>query len=235
MAARPAGRLPFPERDTLVARREAAGLAADADGALLAVADVLEADPVLMQLAWYLHWRVFVAPEHGVPWGAPTLETRLGALAGAFYQLLSLEFPARLTAVHRQRNYPPATTAETLQQLAAFDGNYRRGRGCPGIYANQFPWLATYLIDPYVRLGRLEFQLHSYGGGVNVWQRMGDGAVLALAEDGVRVDAEGLCLAPGAPAEEGWRTCYREEPDHGTGPSHRSGGLYPARPHPPVA
>ncbi len=191
-------------------------------------------DPALAQLAWYMYWRIFVAPEHGVPWGAPTLEARLGALAGAFYQLLALEFPARLAEVHRQRNYPAQTTAETIQQILAFDGNHRRGRGRPGIYASQFCWLATYLVDPYVRLGRLEFQLHGYGGGVHVWQRTRDGAVLALAEDGVRVDSRGLCLAPEAPEDEGWRTHYREEPDTVLGhPVDPAGYLLPTPVHLP--
>jgi len=213
MTARPASRPIYLQREALSARREAAGLAADADATLLAAVEAIEADPVLAQLAWFLHWRVFVAPEHGVPWGPPILEKRLGILAGPFYQLLSLEFPTRLAEVHRQRHYPPEVTAETVLQLLAFDGNYRRGCGCAGIYARQFSWLTNYLLDPYIRLGRLEFQLHTYGGGVNAWQRRSDDAVLALAEDDVRVGPAGLRLAPDAPAEEGWRTSYREESD----------------------
>ena len=217
MAARPSGDLAFLDRATLVSRRCAAGLAADADAPLLAAATVAVADPALAQLAWYLHWRVFVAPEKGIPWGAPTLEPRLGPLAGAFYLLLSLEFPACLAALHRQRGYPPEAATETSQQIASYDGNHRRGRGCPGMYESQFPWLATYFTDPYVRLGRFEFQLHGYGGGVSAWRRTWDGAVLALAEEGTRVDAEGLRLRHDAPPAEGWTAHLAEEQTAVTG------------------
>jgi len=224
MAVRPPGDLAFLDRATLVSRRCAAGLAADADAPLLAAATAVAADPALAQLAWYLHWRVFIVPEQGIPWGAPTLEPRLGALAGAFYLLLSLEFPVRLAALHRQRGYPPGVSAETSQQIASYDGNHRRGRGCPGMYESQFPWLATYFTDPYVRLGRFEFQLHGYGGGVTAWRRPRDGAVLALAEDGTRVDAEGLRLRHDAPPAEGWTTHLAEDQAAVTGNPVAPGG-----------
>jgi hypothetical protein len=64
-----------------------------------------------------------------------------------------------------------------------------------------------------VRLGRLEFQLASYAGGVTAWRRPRDGAVLALAEDGVRVDAGGLRLSHDAPPKEGWTAHLLETPD----------------------
>ena len=211
MAARPAGPLPFLDIAAIPARRRALGLADDADAPMAAAAAAIAADPDLAQFLWYIHWRVYVAPERGIPWGAPSLDRRLGDLSGAAYMLLGLEFPLFLTAVHRKRGYPPDVTAETLKQIVAYDINHRRGRGWPGMYGNQFPWFATYLTDPYVRLGRLEFQLHTYRGGVNAWRRTRDGAVLALAEDGVRVDATGLRLRQDAPPNEGWTTRYVEE------------------------
>ncbi len=210
MAAKPAGLLPFLDRESLPMRREAAGLTAEVDAALLRVMEIIQQDAALEQLAWYLHWRMLMAPEHGAPYGAPSLEKRLGEHAGAFYMLLALEWPTRLAAIHRQRGYPPEVTVETIRQIAAFAFNHQRRYGYPGIFASQFPWLATYLRDPYVRLGRLEFQLNPYGGGVNVWRRERDGAVLALAEDGVRVNAEGLRQAQNDPAD-GWCTSYAEE------------------------
>jgi hypothetical protein len=229
MAAMPQGSLPFLGGETLSARRMVAELAEDAEAPLQAVAAEIAADPDLTALAWYLHWRVFVAFEYGQPWGAPTLQTRLGDLAGAFYQLLSLAFPEALAQVHRHRGYPAEVTAETIQQLASYDGNHRRAFGRPGVFARQFPWLATYLMDPYVRLGRLEYQLHGYGGGAHVWRRERDGAVLALAEDGVRVHADGLRLQPEAPAAQGWTAHYAEDETAVTGhPIDPRGFIRPA-------
>lgn len=204
MSVMPAGPLPFLDLSAIPARRAAAGLSAERDAILLEVAATVGADKALSCFAWYLHWRVFVAPEHGVPWGAPALLERLGKMAGAFYALLALEFVPRLTAWHQRLGYPMGVTTQTLQQLSSFESNHIRGRGSPGIYESQFPWLANYLVQPYIRLGRFEYQLHPYRGGVSVWKRKADGQVLALAEDGVRVDGEGLCLAADAPATSGW-------------------------------
>ncbi|MEI6168101.1 MAG: acyltransferase domain-containing protein [bacterium] len=212
MAEMPAGPLPFLEPADVPARRAAAGLPAERDVLLTGIAAVIDADPALRSLAWYLHWRVFVAPQHGAPWGAPSLLPRLGEQAGLFYLLLSLEFVPRLTIWHRHLGYPGTVTRQTLQQIASFEGNHLRGRGRPGIYESQFVWLATYLVDPYVRLGRFEYQLHTYGGGVSVWKRAADGQVLALAEEGTRVAADGLRLGDQAPATEGWTAWLKETP-----------------------
>ena len=210
MAARPACLLSFLNPQTLVSRREAAGLPADVDASLRNITRIIREDAALTQLAWYIHWRFFLGPECGSIYGFPALEKRLGILSGAFYELLALEFPVRLAAIHQQRGYPTSVTQETIKQLTAFDGNHRGGNGCPGIYASQFSWLGTYFRDPYIRLGRLEFQLHPYGGGVHVWRREGDGAVLALMDDGVKVNSVGLQQAHNDPTE-GRVTCYIEE------------------------
>jgi hypothetical protein len=213
MEALPAGGLPFLDPAALPARRAAAGLPAERDALLSAMAATVAADPALQRFAWYLHWRLFIAPEHGCPWGTPSLITRLGEKAGLFYELLVLEFAPRLAAWHHRLGYPPAVTTHTLRQIGSFEMNHLRGRGQPGIYESQFPWLASYLVQPYVRLGRFEYQLHPYGGGVSVWKRTSDRRVLALADDGTRVAHDGLQLAGEAPATEGWTARLEETAD----------------------
>ena len=210
MSAMPEGALPFLDPAAIPARRAAAGLPAERDALLLGVAAAADSDAALRCFAWYLHWRVFVVPEQGVPWGAPLLIQRLGERAGAFYEVLALEFVPRLTVWHRHLGYPRTVTAQTIQQIASFETNHLRGRGHPGIYESQFPWLASYLVQPYVRLGRFEYQLHPYGGGVCVWKRTTDGQVLALAEDGTRVADDGLLLADDAAATAGWTARLEE-------------------------
>ena len=212
MAALPAGVLPFLDPGAIAARRAAADLPAERDDLLLDVASTVASDPALSRFAWYLHWRVFVVPQRGMPWGPPPLARRLGVRAGTFYELLALEFVPRLSAWHRHLGYPPDVTTQTIRQLAAFEGNHFRGRGAAGIYESQFVWLATYLTQPYVRLGRFEYQLHPYSGGVSVWKRTADGQVLALAEDGTRVAEDGLCLAVDAPTTAGWTARLKETP-----------------------
>jgi hypothetical protein len=213
MSAMPAGPLPFLDPAVLSARREAARLPPERDGVLADVAKTVASDEALSRFAWYLHWRAFIVPERGSPWGAPTLAGRLGDRAGMFYELLALEFAPRLAAWHRRLGYPSQTTHHTVLQVSSYEGNHLRGRGRPGIYESQFAWLATYLVCPYVRLGRLEFQLHPYGGGVSAWRRPSDGQILALAENGTRVAADGLRLAGDASANEGWTATLEEMPE----------------------
>lgn len=212
LSAMPVGALPFLDSPALPLRRLAAGLAAERDPLLREMAVDVAADPALRCLAWYLYWRVFVAPEHGVPWGAPSLTARLGGRAGLFYLLLALEFPPRLAAWHRRLGYPQAVTAQTIHQLASFEQNHLRGRGAPGIHERQFPWLAMYLANPYVRLGRFEYMLGKHSG-VSAWKHTADGRVLALARDGCRVAEDGLCLPGDAAEHEGWTASLEETPE----------------------
>jgi len=216
MAAFPGARPAFLDPTTLPARRAAAGLLPERDTLLQEVAALVAADPALLRFAWYLHWRVFVAPEHGAPWGAPSLIERLGMRAGMFYELLALEFPPRLRDWHERLGYPPEVTDETLQQIASYEENHLRGRGRPGLYEKQFPWLATYLVNPYVRLGRFEYMLTAHHG-VNAWKHRQDGSVLALADGSTRVGEDGLCLPPDAAPGEGWTAEQEETPEAVTG------------------
>jgi len=213
----PPGLLPFLDKSAVTERAGKAGLPADLVPLLSGMIDTVASDPNLRVFAWYMHWRVFVAPEKGIPWGAPTLLKHLADRAGLFYLLLSLEFVDRLDRWHRKLGYPMEVTAETLQQIPSYVSNHQRGRGCPGIYEHQFPWLATYLIQPYVRLGRLEFQLHPYGGGVTVWRRGSDKAVLALAEDGTCVSSDGLKLRNDSPGKKGWTAKLKVSKDRVAG------------------
>jgi hypothetical protein len=213
MAAMPEGPLPFLDTSGLPARLAAAGLSAEREGLLRSMAEMVAKDSALRLLAWYAYWRIFLVPERDEAWEAPKLLNRLGDRAGAFYLLLALEFPARLAAWHRRLGYPPEITEHTLRQLACFEGYHLRGRGVPGMFNGQCAWLANYLKQPYVRLGRFEYQFHPYAGGVSAWRRRSDDQVLALAEDNARVDNEGLLLGRDAQADLGWTARLEVAPD----------------------
>lgn len=210
MAALPAGIPAFLDPANLPSRRAGVGLPPGRDEALRGMAALVANDPALLRFAWYLHWFMFELPGHGVPWGAPELRNRLGRRCGMFYELLALEFLPRLALWHRTLGYPGEVTAATARQVAMFDGNHVRGTGEPGVYARQFVWLGIYFGQRYVRLGRFEFMLSSHYG-VNAWKRIRDGRVLALADDGMRVAGDGLCLPVDAPAQEGWTATLAED------------------------
>ncbi len=228
LSAMPAGPLPFLDPAGIPARRSASGLPPERDAPLGALAVTVAGDTALRCLAWYLHWIMFIAINKGAPWGAPALLSRLGTQAGLFYELLALPFASRLAVWHRQLGYPPEVTTQTVRQISSFDANHLRGHGYPGIYPRQFAWLAVYLVEPYVRLGRFEFLLHSHDSGIRAWKRNRDGFILALAPDGTRVDGEGLRLRHDAPAETGWTAHLSETADAVSGfPVAPTGHLLP--------
>ena len=87
-------------------------------------------------------------------------------------------------------------TAETLQQIRHFcDDNYRRAFSRPGIFPAQLSWTRTYLRNPYVRLGRLEYCLGKNTNSLVVYRRRGGTALRVLSEDAVQYTAEGYRLA----------------------------------------
>lgn len=177
--------------------RAVLGLAPDTDAVIAAAAAALASDADLARLGWYLHWRIYRAPLLGPAWGLTDLPGPRAAISGGFFLLLALPLAQALPELHRRRGYDPAITADTLREAACFDANHRAATGRPGIFASQFPFFRCYLADePLVRLGRLEFQFRPWRGGATVWRRA-DGAVMALAEAGTQVAADGLRAATG--------------------------------------
>lgn len=197
--ARPDDSLPFLDKSALPSRLSAAGLDPGRAPEFYPLIDRIATDDVLRSLAWYFHWRIFLVPEKGPAWGAPSLEPCLKELSGLFFLLLSLELAPRLLSVHYIYGYPVGTTKETLLQIGVYESNHLKGSGQPGIYGSQFVWFPVYLTQPFVRLGRFEYQMHPYEGGVSVWERESDGILLAMAEDGARFDPDGLLAAENHP------------------------------------
>jgi hypothetical protein len=164
-----------------------------------------------------MHWRVFVAPQGAGQWHCPSLGRRLGTRAGRFYLLLALDFPERLASWHRKLGYPREVTAETIQEIACYEAMHVAGEGVPGIYDGMYEWLSSYLVSPFVRLGRFEYQMREWDGGVGVFRRDSDGAVVAVAGDAARVGDDGLLLGDDAPQTSGWTAKRGETAEAFTG------------------
>lgn len=199
-AARPAGLPAFLDPATIPARRAALALDPACDAPLAAIAAEVAGDPALAAAAWYLHWRLWRCPHPGCP-ASFALDARLNERTGAFWLLLTLDFAAELAAAHRARGYPAEVTAACLDQVAGYLDNWRRTPGhaadVVGCHPGQACWLRTYLDFPYVRLGRLSFQLMPFNGAVAAFRHRRSGAVVALARDRMRIDADGLVARVG--------------------------------------
>ncbi|MFA6108189.1 MAG: acyltransferase domain-containing protein [Candidatus Latescibacterota bacterium] len=191
-AAMPPDGLPFLESDAVRHGRDLAGFGADVDPTLLRVAARVQADPALRRLAWHCVWRLLDASEPSSFGDWPELGSVLGEDHGVFYLLVGLAGVPRVERHHRALGIPLGVTRETCQQARCFSLNYRAAsNGRLGLPRQQLYWLRHYTREPYFRLGRLEYWLRPYPGGVHVYRHRHRGQTLALAERGARFDAEG--------------------------------------------
>lgn len=196
-SARPAGLLPFCLEAVLPQLRSDLELPAECDVPLRAMASTIASDASLSSLAWYAHWRTFMGPDPGglVP---IALESRLGDDTGVFWLLLCLGFAPALVPLHRRRGYPAEVTVQTISQVRDYLANHLAGTGRLGCYARQFRWLGMYLRHPYVRLGRLAYELRPFASQVEVWRHRRTRLLLALANQGTPVDGHGGIVRQGS-------------------------------------
>jgi hypothetical protein len=199
LLARPQGPLSWLASDAITRGREALGVPPECDEALQSVARFVREDRDLEAIAWYLHWRLFLSPHPGAP-DSPDLGEKYRKIAGPFFLLIALGLEPALRIVHHGRGYPGEVTEDALVQVKGYVENFRKGTGEIGCYGAQVCWLRTYIEEPYVRLGRIAFQLMRYSDIAQVWQRRRDGAFLALARAGLPIEVSGLIAEEGTPS-----------------------------------
>lgn len=173
-----------------------AGFVQEDNSALLEAASIIGQNTGLSRLAWHCYRRVLDGPKAARLNGWPSFQQVLGERSGLFYLLVGLACVPRIRAWHRSMGIPESVTRDTCRQVWDFCENHRRGHaGRMGIYLNQLSWLRHYVYEPYFRLGRMEYWLKPFGGGVRVFRNRGNGDILALAEVGSRFDDAGYCIA----------------------------------------
>lgn len=195
------------------------GLADDVKPALKATAERIAASPALLRLAWHGYRRLCWAPQCSfTKW--PSLEASLGGDCGVFYLLLALGIAPAMRTFHRSVGIPDSVTRETCVQIRCMSENYARANnGHMGIFRRQLGWLRQYTGKfVYVRLGRLEYALQPFAGGMEVYRHRQTGRVMALVEEGQKFDAEGHMPATAAPeVPGGWTAALRSTADAVTG------------------
>ena len=174
-------------------------------------------DPELRALAWHCKRLLFdYADYDGTLIGRwPVLET-LGEASGVFYLLVSMAMVPGTREKHRAMGVPDETTRETCLQLACFSSNHARMHdGRIGMPVSQMYWLRQYPAGRLFRLGRMEYKIEPFPGGVEAYRHLETGKVVALAADGTRFNREGYIDAEGCAPEdpEGWTALLTVGPD----------------------
>jgi hypothetical protein len=187
---------------------------------IVEAAQRVRAAPGLDRVLWHCYRTVFFGPERADFKDWPSWGRALGEAGGALYLLAALGGVPDIREAHRKRGVPEDVTRATCRQARSFSENHERGHGGkPGIYASQVTWFHHYLHDPYYRLGRLEFWLKPFGGGVRVFRHRRAGHVLALAEDGKKLNREGQVDGSAGrwDKEGGWVASFSETPEEAIG------------------
>jgi len=215
VAALGAGVPGFLRPEAVRTARAYGGFEPGTDDALLAAAARIAADEALRTLAGHCARLLFeVADYDGGLIGRWPEPRTLGGEAGAFYLLVSMAMVPRVRAKHREMGVPGEVTRATCMQLSCFAGNYARMRaGRLGIPQNQLYWLRLYPAAKLFRLGRMEYKIEPFPGGVEVYRHRATDRVVALAADGTRFNREGYIDAPGSAPEDpqGWTATLKTE------------------------
>ncbi|NLC58167.1 MAG: DUF5596 domain-containing protein [Armatimonadetes bacterium] len=213
--ARLGERIPFfLEPEQVRAGRDWCGLDPATEPELLAVARRAADDPALRCFAWHCYRLLY---EHDQwPGSAPLLEGVLGESACVLYLLITMGMVPRVRALHQHLGVPEEVTRETLSQVACVAGNYhRQSGGRLGVTPNTLSWMRYYPAGRLFRIGRFEYKIEPYWGGVEAYRHRETGAVVALALAGTRFDREGYVDGTGGkpPCPEGWTATLEHEED----------------------
>ncbi len=193
------------------------GFSEEAVMVVQAVAEQIADDEALCRLLWHCYWSIFKAPKSPKLDGWPSFKKALGDQSSIFYLLVGLAMIPLTRRHHRELVIPEAVTKDTCQQVRCFCENHQRGEGGMGLEATQLAWLRHYTMKPYFRLGRMEYWLKPFKGGIVVYKHQDSGEILALAEEDIRFNGAGYVDGTGGQFDEenGW-TSILEEGDEET-------------------
>jgi hypothetical protein len=200
--------------------REYGGFGPDVDPVLDETARRIADDPALRHLAWHCYRLLWEHTDYNAMGQWPALEHALGDLSGLFYLLVAIGMVPRVRAVHQSMGVPDAVTRETCTWVSTSAINFHRMTGGRlGVTRNTLAWLRHHVAGRLFRLGRLEYMIQPFRGGVEVYRNRETGAVIALAPEGARYNREGYVDGAGGrfDDEHGWTAALVREEDAVTG------------------
>lgn len=183
------------------------------------MAERVKADPDLLALAAYAHWRTFRDPDEKREYDWPTLQKKLGDESAVFYLLVTLGFAAEYERRQAPFSIPEAVIRNTCQQTARYAENYRFARGKVGLFTSQLCWLHCYFPPArYYRIGRLEFCQGTHQCPFRFYRNRWTRQIIALTTGGVWYTAEGSAPFADLPRPaDAWQSTFEEKDGYAIG------------------
>jgi len=208
----------FLKADKITESRTLGGLVVEADSELHEAARRIASSPALLHLAWHCQRLLFehldYQPARISQW--PILDKVLGDLSGAFYLLIALEAVPRIRAVHAALGIPDPVSGDTCHHYLEPVRMYReRFGGHFGVQPRTLYWWRNHVQGDLYRLGRLEYMLKPFNGGLQAYRHRETGEVVALAADGGRFDPEGFVAR--SDGEIAWKAQFEERDGRAVG------------------
>ncbi len=186
-------------------------LPAAASEALQAMAAAVRAEPELEAVFAAFHLQTALRGEWHREWAPlpfdPRVQARLGERTSLFYLLAYLAALPYLEKEYRRRGIALDILDATLQDIRFYMGDYFACYGQWGY--DQFAWIWRHLAGRLFRLGRMQYMLVPFPGGVTAFRRKADGGVVVLADPAQPLRADGYA-GGGA---EAWLPEWAEEAD----------------------
>jgi hypothetical protein len=166
--------------------REYGGFPPEAEAGLVDEAQRIASDPGTRLVAWHCHRLLYDHPDYDSFGRWPA------GLGGTLGLLVAMGMVRRVREAHAGMGVPEEVTRETCSQLSCFAENYSRMTGGGlGIPVTQIYWTRHYPACRLFRLGRMEYMIHPFRGGVVAFRHRRSAAVVALAPDGTRYTDQG--------------------------------------------
>ena len=173
----------------------------EAVAALVDIARAVTADPILLQIFSAFYEKTSLRGEWQRDWADlpfhPYVLQQLQQRASLFYLLAYLAALPGLEQLYLRRAIPMSIFKDTLSDFSIWMEQYYLAHGHWGF--SQFMWIWRHLVGELFCLGRLQYMLAPFRGGVTAFRSKADGQVLLLADPQLPLRADGFALAAGLP------------------------------------
>ena len=187
---------------------------ADQRGALVRALRFFEDEPLWKRIVWYQHQMLFgdgkLPPD---PLRYMPIPEYPGEAASLYLALVFLSGVPNVFAYHASRGIPEDVTVDTLSGLGLRIEAFRSRHGHHGLRTYRGAAIRAFAGRLY-RIGRLQYEMQHYPCGFRVFRNRGTGAVVSLAEPGIRFRSDGrYANAVGGSASQEVRTTELIEDD----------------------